>query len=240
MLINAQRIEELQLGHNNISKAIHEVNNRLASISAKFDLVIASTAIATMESDLKSLVQYLETALQITLLKYKAAFAAAKNLRTSQYTLLQTELIKLVTEMHLKMRHTINSNINNAWTTVIVVNNTLSFIIEIPFLDDDKFFNFYSVKTIPIFHDNVMLYPDIETNNIDISADRSKYVVLDQTELDKYMDTPSICNSHSQIQPSTNKVLFVVTTYSTNSPTCPLKNFTHNHLSSCTLTDITM
>jgi hypothetical protein len=77
MLINAQRIEELQLGHNNISKAIHEVNNRLASISAKFDLVIASTAIATMESDLKSLVQYLETALQITF-KYKAAFAAAK------------------------------------------------------------------------------------------------------------------------------------------------------------------
>jgi hypothetical protein len=85
-----------------------------------------------------------------------------------------------------------------------------------------------------------MLYPDIEANNIVISADRSKYVVLDQAELDKCMDTPSICNSHSRIQPFTNKVLFAITTYSTNSPTCALKNFTHNHLSSCTLTDITM
>ncbi len=83
MLINAQRIEELRLGHNDISKAVHEVNNRLASLGAKFDLVIASSAIATMESDLKSFIQYLETALQITLLKYEAALAAAQNSRTS-------------------------------------------------------------------------------------------------------------------------------------------------------------
>ena len=169
------------------------------------------------------------------MLKYEAALTAAQNLHTSPSTLLQTELIKLVTETHLKTDHTINSNINNARTTAIVGNNTLSFIIEIPLLDNDKFFNFYSVKTIPIFHYNVTLYPDIEINNIAISAHRSKYVVLDQTELDKCMDTHFICSSHSQIQPSTKKALCVVTTYSTNSPSCP-----HNHLSSCTLTDITM
>jgi hypothetical protein len=225
MLINAQRIEELRLGHNDISKAVHEVNNRLASIGAKFDLVIASTAIATMESDLKSLIQYLETALQITLLKYEAALAAAQNSRTSPYTLTQTELIKLVSETHLKTRHTIDSNINHARTTAIIVNNTLSFIIEIPLLDDDKFFNFYSVKAVPTFYKNTTLYPDIETNNIAISADGNKYVVLDQTELDRCMDTPSICNSHSPIQPFSNQALCVVTTYSSNSPTCPLKTF---------------
>jgi hypothetical protein len=225
MLINAQRIEELRLGHNNISKAVHEVNNRLDSIGAKFDLVIASTAIATMESDLKSLIQYLKTVLQITLLKYEAALAAAQYSRTSPYTLSQTELIKLVTETRLKTRHTIDSDINHARTTAIVINNTLTFLIEILLLDSDKFFNFYSVKTIPIFHNNATLYPDIETNNIAISANGKKYVVLDKTELDRCMDTPSICHSHSPIQPFTNKALCVVTTYSTNSPTCPLKTF---------------
>ena len=66
-------------------------------------MVIASTAIASMESDLKNLVQYLKTALEITLLKSKVALAAAQNSRTSPYTLLQTELIKFVTEMHLKI-----------------------------------------------------------------------------------------------------------------------------------------
>jgi hypothetical protein len=121
-----------------------------------------------MESDLKSLIQYLETALQITLLKYEAALAAAQNSRTSPYTLTQTELIKLVAETH--SRHTIDSNINHARTTAIIVNNTLSFIIEIPLLDDDKFFNFYSVKAVPTFYKNTTLYPDIETNNIAISA----------------------------------------------------------------------
>jgi len=225
MLINAQRIEELRLGHNDISKEVHEVNNLLASIGAKFDLVIASTAIATMESDLKSLIQYLEMALQITLLKYEAALAAAQNSSTSPYTLTQTELIKLISEKHLKTHHTIDSNINHAPTAAIVINNTLSFIIKIPFLDDDKFFNFYSVKAVLTFYKNIILYPDIETNNIAISADGNKYIVLDQTELDRCMDTPSICNSHSPIQHFSNQALCVVTTYSTNSPTCPLKTF---------------
>ena len=65
-----------------------------------------------MESNLKSLIQYLETMLQITLLKYEAGLAAAQISRTSLYTLTQTELFRLVTEMHLKMRHTIDSDIN--------------------------------------------------------------------------------------------------------------------------------
>jgi len=239
MLINAQCIEELRLGHNDISKAVHEVNNQLALIGAKFDLVIASTAIATMESDLKSLIQYHKTALQITLLKYEAASAAAQNSRTSPYTFTQTELIKLISETHLKTRHTIDSDINHVRTTAIVINNTLSFIIEIPLLDDDKFFNFYSVKAVPIFYKNTTLYPDIKTNNIAISANGNKYVVLDQTELDRCMDTPSICNSHSPIQPFSNQALCVVTTYSSNSPTCLLKAFTHNLLFSFILTATT-
>jgi len=83
MLINAQCIDELGLGHNDISKATYEVNNSLLTITAIFDLVVASTAIATMESNLKSLVQYFKTALQITLLKYKATLATAQNLHTS-------------------------------------------------------------------------------------------------------------------------------------------------------------
>jgi len=90
---------------------------------------------------------------------------------------------------------------------------------------DDKFFNFYSVKAVPTFYKNTTLYPDIETNNIAISADGNKYDVLDQTDLDRCMDTPSICNSHSPIQTFSNQALCVVTTYSSNSPTCPLKTF---------------
>ncbi len=39
------------------------------------------------------------------------------------------------------------------------------------------------------------------------------------------MDTPSFCNSHSPIQPFTNKASCIVTTYSTHSQTCPLKTF---------------
>jgi len=127
-----------------------------------------------MENYLKNWVQYLKTALEITLLKSKVALAAAQNSRTSPYTLSQTELIKFVTEMHLKIRYTIDSNINNTITTAMVVKKHLCFIIEIPLLDVDKYFNFYSFRKIPTFHDNVMLYPDIKTKNLAILADGSR------------------------------------------------------------------
>jgi len=61
------------------------------------------------------------------------------------------------------------------------------FIIQIPLLDYEIFFNFYSVKTIRILHNNVTLYPDIETSNIAISADSSRYSVLDQPKLDRWL-----------------------------------------------------
>ncbi len=95
VLQQAKQLEQLRLGHNDIVNAVNDVASQIASIDAKFDLVITSTAIASIESDLKTLIQYLETALQLTLLKYEAALSAAQDSRTSPYTLSQKDLIEL-------------------------------------------------------------------------------------------------------------------------------------------------
>jgi hypothetical protein len=47
----AKQLEQWRLGHNDIINAVNEVASQIASIDAKFDLVITSTAIASIESD---------------------------------------------------------------------------------------------------------------------------------------------------------------------------------------------
>jgi hypothetical protein len=94
-------------------------------------------------------------------LKYKAALLAAQDSRSSPYTLSQKDLIELASKMHTQTRLTLDTNINNICTSAIGYDNKIIFIIEVPILDDDKYFNFYSIKPIPEFLSNETFYPDI-------------------------------------------------------------------------------
>ncbi len=221
----AKQLEQLRLGHNDIVNAVNEVASQIASIDAKFDLVITSTAIASIESDLKTLIQYLETALQLTLLKYEAALSATQDSCTSPYTLSQKDLIDVAAKTHMETRLTLDTNINNVRTSAIGYENKITFIIKIPILDNDKYFNFYLIKPIPEFSFNETFYPDIDATNVAISSDGNCYAVLDQNEFDQCMDIPSICNSHLPIQPLTSKATSVITTFTNNKLTCPSKSF---------------
>jgi hypothetical protein len=137
----AKQLEQLRLGHNDIINAVNEVASQIASIDTKFDVVITSTAIASIESDLKTLIQYLETALQLTLLKYEAALSAAQDSGTSPYTLSQKDLIDVAAKTHMETRLMLDTNINNVRTSAIGYENKITFIIKIPILDDNKYFN---------------------------------------------------------------------------------------------------
>jgi hypothetical protein len=103
VLQQAKQLKQLRLGHNDIVNAVNKEASQIVSIDAKFDLVITSTAIASIESDLKTLIQYLETALQLTLHKYEAALSAAQDSRTLPYTLSQKDLIELASKRTRKL-----------------------------------------------------------------------------------------------------------------------------------------
>jgi hypothetical protein len=189
---------------------------------------------------LKTLIQYLETALQLTLLKYKAALLAAQDSRTSPYMLSQKDLIELASKTHMQTRLTLDTNINNVRTSAIGYKNKITFIIEVPILNVDKYFNFYSIKPISKLSSNKTFYPDIDATNIAISSNGNKYVALHQNEFDRCMDIPSICNSHLPIQPLTNKATSVITTSQTTNQLARANHSTRHLLSFCILTKITI
>ncbi len=74
----------------------------------------------------------------------------------------------------MQTRLTLDTNINNARTLAIGYENKITFIIEVPILNDDKYFNFYSIRPIPEFSSNKTFYPDIDATNIAISSNGNK------------------------------------------------------------------
>ena len=68
-----------------------------------------------------------------------------------------------------------DTNINNVQTGVVIDKNTIVFIFDIPIIQQDKLFNFYTIIPLPTFQKNDTHYPDIDASNIAISKHGDKY-----------------------------------------------------------------
>jgi hypothetical protein len=220
-----RQINSVRIGHNEVVTAINQVETKLRELRTTVTEIAHASIVMAMETDVKLLIQFLQNTLNSVLIKYSIAMLAAQDMKASPYVLSQTELEELAVIVHKESSNTIDTSINNAKTTAIVVQNTVLFIFEIPVIDINKQYNFYLIKPIPVFRNGSTFYPDIDATNIAISADGSRYVTLDQYEFDRCLDTPSVCNSHSPVSPVSNQALCTIVTYTTNRQKCPLKDF---------------
>jgi len=157
------------------------------------------------------------------MLKYSQVLMSARDGRTHPYALSQRELRQLSTDIFEKYKIHLDTNINNVHTFALVFNNTISFLFDVPIVQDDKTFNFYSITQIPSFSGNDTYLPEIDATNIAISKHGDKYTTLTPTEFAKCMASPPVCTSHRPIAPMTNQALCVIATYITGKLQCPLR-----------------
>jgi hypothetical protein len=220
-----RQINSVRIGHNEVVTTINQVESKLRELRTSVTEIAHASIVMAMETDVKLLIQFLQNTLNSVLIKYSIAMLAAQDMKASPYVLSQLELEELAIIVHKESAHTIDTTMSNVKTTAAVVENTVIFIFEIPIIDTNKQYNFYLIKPIPVFKNNSTFYPDIDTTNIAISADGSRYVSLDQYEFDRCLDTPSVCNSHTPVAPVSNQALCTIVTYTTNQQKCPLKDF---------------
>jgi hypothetical protein len=220
-----RQINSVRIGHNEVVATINQVESKLRELRTSVNEIAHASIVMAMETDVKLLIQFLQSTLNSVLIKYSIAMLAAQDMKASPYVLSQLELEELAIIVHKESTRTIDTTITNIKTTAMVVQNTVVFIFEIPIIDVNKQYNFYLIKPIPVFKNNSTFYPDIDATNIAISADGSRYVTLDQYEFDRCLDTPSVCNSHAPVAPVSNQALCTIITYTSNQQQCPLKDF---------------
>lgn len=222
----AHHVQDLKINQKELQVVNQKIQTAITRLEQRYEQVVTGITVMNSETETKSLNRYLQAVLTTTLLKYSQALMAAKDRRTHPYALSPLELREISNQMFNIHKIHLDTNTNNVKTGAVIVNNSITFLFDIPIIQQDRFFNFYTISPIPTFQNNTTYIPDIDANNIAISKTGDKYTTLTDREIQQCMNDPPTCNSHKPVSPVSNQALCVISTYTTNSQKCPLQTTT--------------
>jgi hypothetical protein len=218
---HAKQLTNIQINQNQITNAINNVNKKLTYFKSQIVGKFEGTAILILEEDLRSFIIQLQSVIQITILKYNAAMSAAADLRTSPYVLPQSDLDNIADVMIKTKNFRISRDLSTVKTYTHIENQQITFIFDIPIIDDKKEFLLYTIAFLPSFKASVTLIPQLDSNHIAINSQGDKYTVLNELEISKCLSTPPRCTSHVPVIPIRDESSCVALTYITDQPQCP-------------------
>jgi hypothetical protein len=177
---HAKQFTNIQINQNQITNAINDVNKKLTYFESQIVGKFEGTAILILEEDLRSFIIQLQSVIQITLLKYNAAMSAAADLRTSPYVLPQSDLDNIANVMIKTKNFRISGDLSTVKTYTHIENQQITFIFDIPIIDNKKEFLLYTIAFLPSFKASVTLIPQLDSNHIAINSQGDKYTVLNE------------------------------------------------------------
>jgi hypothetical protein len=218
----AKGMEALKINQEQIVSTVNAMNKRIVIYGELIRGTHQATATITMEQDLKMLIRHMQVIQQVTLAKYANVFLAASVQKTSPYALSQRELEQLANEVKLKRGLHLGRNMADVRTTVAIINNQITILFEVPVMEDNHLFNFFSVTPLPVFSANRTLIPDIDSAYIGISKTGSDYILVSPDQFTRCVAEPATCQVSAPIFPMSAQSSCVITTYMTQKLTCPL------------------
>jgi len=165
---------ELENAYNSLSQDLHRVDSANHAIEL-------STATLISEYDNKMVLRNLHDTIQITIIKISQAMTNALNGHTSPYVLAPIELKELSTK-YKESNIQLSDNIKDVMTTVLVDENEILFLFEVPVYNDRTLFQLYSVRPMPLYDDGKILTPVPDVSYFGISVTNSEYTILSQDE----------------------------------------------------------
>jgi hypothetical protein len=218
----AKAMEGLKINQDELATTINTMTKRLQLYGDLIRGTFQATATLTMEQDLKMIIRHMQVIQQLTLAKYSNVLLAAAIHKTSPYALSPKELENLADDVKLKRGVQLSRNLNDVSSTAAIIDNQITLLFEVPIIIEANLFNFYSVLPMPVFAENKTLLPEIDSSYIGISKTGSDFISISPDQFTRCVADPSTCHISSPITPLTANTSCVITTYTTQTLTCPL------------------
>jgi len=223
----ANSLESLKLNQDEIVSTVNTMEKRLAQYGNLIRGTFESTAMITIEQDLKMIIRHLQVIQQLTLAKYANVFVAASLHQTSPYALSTKELQEMAKDVKRTRQLQLTQDIRLVHTTVAIIDNQINIIFEVPVMEEKNLFNFYTVTPLPVFANNKTFIPMIDTQYIAISKSGSEYITLSSDQFTRCVTDTAACQISSPVYPISTKSNCVISTYTTQILTCPLLEIKH-------------
>ena len=225
---NARAVEALSINQQALTQTVNLLSKRLTSFGTYILQSFKAAATVTMEQDLKIIIRHMQVIQQLTLTKYANVLMAAQLGKTSPYAISQKELVFYSKQLQIEKGISIVTRVEDTKSTVALIDNQIQILIQTPIIDDQKLFNFYHIKPLPIFIENKTFYPELDAEYIAMSRSGSRYAEISTTEFTRCVIKPDLCTVSNPTFPVNEYSLCVVRTYQSQKLMCPLQQVNKN------------
>jgi len=179
----AQQLTNITLNQGLLIEAQIEVQNDIFKLRNAQNFLTHEITILFSDMDNKINIYRLQNLVQHTLAKMTTAIQASKQQFPSPYIFGNNDLHNLTSAFRLQGVQ-LSDNIDDVITSVILVENTYTFIIAVPLLMDTNDFYFYEVITLPIFKDNIGYEVSYTNKYFAVNAVKMEYFTVSAVEYD--------------------------------------------------------
>ena len=217
---HATQISNLAINQELIVKAINDIQNHINSLTQFNNFASHKVAQAYAELDNKGLIRHLQNLIQLTLLKMQSAVNSATQAIPSPYVFSNKDL-QNITHTFRMNDIMLTTNLNEISASILLVDNQITFMFNVPVNDDRNKFHFYEIRQLPVFINGKSYKVDIENNFIGINDYTNEYILLSQTEFQRCLILP-ICILPSPFIRITELSPCEILTFKDNIQTCPI------------------
>jgi len=179
----AQQISNVTVNQELLMEAQMAVVRDIKELRKAQSIITHEIAIFFTDVDNKINIYRLQNIVQVTLMKMVSAIHACKQQFTSPYVFGAKDLGELTNTFRLEGVQ-LTTDIDDVITSVILIENTYTFIIAVPLTMDTNDFFLYEVLSFPIFKDGKGFSINVKNKLLAINAAKIEYAVLTELEYD--------------------------------------------------------
>jgi len=222
---HASQISNLAVNQELITKAIQDIQDHIKSISLFNSFTTHKIAQTYAELDNKGLIRHLQNLIQLTLLKMQSAINSATQAMPSPYVFSNKDL-QNITQTFRMNEIMLTTNLNEISASILLVDNQLTFMFNVPIKDERNKFRFYEIRQLPFFLNGISYKVDHENTFIGINDYTNEYILMSQTEFQRCLILP-ICILPTPFIQITERSPCEILTFKDNIPTCPIIEIPH-------------
>ena len=189
---HAHQLYNISVNQMQLIEAHEAVVHDIERLDKSMEHIVYETAVLFADIDNKVNIYRLQNLVQHTLLKLVSAIQAGKQHLTSPYVFGSNDLHNISDYFRVNKVQMTN-NIDDIITSVILVDNSYTFIIAVPLTDTNNHFFFYEVSVLPMFRDGQGYRVQTRNKYIAINAPNLQFFIASDTEY-QVCTTYSMCS----------------------------------------------
>lgn len=179
--LQATQLKNISINQIALIEAYSEVNREIEKLTRMAVHMTHELTILYSDLNNKIAVYRLQQLVQNSIIKMTASVQAAKNQMTSPYVFGNQDIAELSAQFRLHAVPLTNE-IDDVISSVMLIENTYTFIIAVPVIKTEESFYFYEVSALPVFREQKGFRVHFKNNFIAVNAARQEYALVSATE----------------------------------------------------------